>query len=183
MAELVAQVTAESTAPAAAAEPPAEVLARVVDTLRGRLPLVWAPEAMAGVARRWKTQLNENAKAGAAWETLPELHHNTVVGLEDAAGAGGDLAVVLLAGRGAAERTARRLALTEAVLAEGRLAATTVWAPPGGLFAQGLWLVQLGDLVSVRLAGAYGVDPTPVPQLDRLKARLAADGGPGQAAP
>ena len=35
----------------------------------------WPP-----VARRWKTQLNENGKSAAAWEELPEATHNTVVG-------------------------------------------------------------------------------------------------------
>ena len=37
---------------------------------------------LAPVARRWKTQLNENSKATAVFEELPEATHNTVVGFE-----------------------------------------------------------------------------------------------------
>ena len=35
---------------------------------------------MAAVAHRWKTQLNENAKAWAAWEPMPEANHNAIEG-------------------------------------------------------------------------------------------------------
>ena len=35
---------------------------------------------LAAVARRWKTQLNENAKTMAVWDELPEADHNTIVG-------------------------------------------------------------------------------------------------------
>ncbi|HTS14505.1 MAG TPA: SIS domain-containing protein, partial [Candidatus Sulfotelmatobacter sp.] len=37
-----------------------------------RLPLLIASGAMAAVGRRWKTQLNENGKSDAAYDTLPE---------------------------------------------------------------------------------------------------------------
>ena len=35
---------------------------------------------MAPVAHRWKTQLNENAKAWAAFEPMPEANHNAIEG-------------------------------------------------------------------------------------------------------
>jgi glucose/mannose-6-phosphate isomerase len=38
-----------------------------------------------------------------------------------------------------------------------------------------LSLVMLGDLTSVHLALARGVDPTPVEAIDRLKSRLSAE--------
>ena len=34
------------------------------------------------VARRWKTQINENSNSAAAAEELPEATHNTVVGYD-----------------------------------------------------------------------------------------------------
>ncbi|MBK6768083.1 MAG: SIS domain-containing protein [Ardenticatenales bacterium] len=52
----------------------------LADALVERVPLLYAADALAPVARRWKGQLNENAKALAVTDTLPEMFHNTVVG-------------------------------------------------------------------------------------------------------
>jgi glucose/mannose-6-phosphate isomerase len=46
----------------------------------GRIVIVYGHGAMAPVARRWKTQLNENTKAWAAWEQMPEANHNAIEG-------------------------------------------------------------------------------------------------------
>ena len=50
-------------------------------TLADRLPVVYGGGFLVSVANRWKTQFNENAKHWSFFEALPELHHNTVVGL------------------------------------------------------------------------------------------------------
>ena len=46
----------------------------------GRIPIVYGAGSMAPVARRWKTQFNENAKSWAAFEPMPEANHNTIEG-------------------------------------------------------------------------------------------------------
>ncbi|MCZ6788602.1 MAG: bifunctional phosphoglucose/phosphomannose isomerase, partial [Chloroflexi bacterium] len=46
--------------------------------LHGKLIVIYGSGLFSGVARRWKTQINENAKAWAFYETLPELLHNSV---------------------------------------------------------------------------------------------------------
>ena len=46
----------------------------------GRIPVVYGHGPMAAVARRWKTQLNENAKAWAVFEPMPEANHNAIEG-------------------------------------------------------------------------------------------------------
>ena len=46
--------------------------------LYGRVPLVYGAGLSAPAARRWKTQLNENAKTRAFWAELPELDHNEI---------------------------------------------------------------------------------------------------------
>ena len=51
-------------------------------SLLDRLPVVEGSGFMAAVARRWKTQINENSNSAAAAEELPEATHNTVVGYE-----------------------------------------------------------------------------------------------------
>ncbi len=46
----------------------------------GRMPIVYGHGLMSAVAHRWKTQLNENAKAWASWEPMPEANHNAIEG-------------------------------------------------------------------------------------------------------
>ena len=57
---------------------PAEEVARLI----GRtIPLIYGSEGLTAVAaRRWKTQINENAKTPAFFAVQPELSHNEVAG-------------------------------------------------------------------------------------------------------
>ena len=65
-------------------------------SLVDRFVIVGGAGFLAPVARRWKTQLNENGKATAVFEELPEATHNTVVGFEQPESLRDHLALVLL---------------------------------------------------------------------------------------
>ena len=54
---------------------------RLAGQLIGRHITVFSSGFMSPVARRWKTQLNEVAKAFASFEHLPEADHNTLTGI------------------------------------------------------------------------------------------------------
>ena len=56
---------------------PAKEMALV---LLNRLIVTYGAGIFSAVARRWKTQFNENSKVWAFFELLPEAHHNSVVG-------------------------------------------------------------------------------------------------------
>ncbi len=58
-------------------ENPAKSLAR---RLENRLAVVYGAGPTGPVARRWKGQINENAKAPAFFNELPELDHNELMG-------------------------------------------------------------------------------------------------------
>ena len=44
------------------------------------MPVVYGAGLTAPVARRWKTQINENAKVPAFFSELPEADHNEICG-------------------------------------------------------------------------------------------------------
>ncbi len=48
--------------------------------LAGKLPVFVGAQALAPVAYRWRTQVNENAKSWAIAEELPEMNHNAPLG-------------------------------------------------------------------------------------------------------
>ena len=144
---------------------------RLARALRGTHPIVFGAEATAPVARRWKTQLNENAKLFSAAAELPESDHNEVCAW-DPDRLAAPLGAVLLEDPGSHPRVVRRLGLTAEALGAGARALERVTAPGVNRTERVLALVLLGDLVSVYLALLDGIDPTPVVAIQRLKAAL-----------
>lgn len=146
---------------------------RLAEELAGRVPLVYGAGPTAPVAYRWKTQVNENAKAPAFWGELPELCHNEVVGweLQGRLLPGGT--VVFLRTGHDHPRVGLRVEILQELLRARGIPWLEAWGRGGDLPSQILSLLYLGDWVSYWLALLHGVDPTPVPIIRELKDRLA----------
>jgi glucose/mannose-6-phosphate isomerase len=140
----------------------------------GRTPIVYGHGAMAAVAHRWKTQFNENAKAWATWEPMPEANHNAIEGSLNPRELGDAPYIVQL--RDAEDEPAEvgeRYRVVEELLGERATNRSEVRAEGPSRLARVLTTVAHGDLVSVYLAILYQTDPTPVTLLAMLKERLA----------
>lgn len=142
-------------------------------SLVDRLPVVEAGGFLGPVARRWKTQLNENAKTVAAWEELPEATHNAVVGYAQPEILHERTFVVFLASPDDHPRVALRRSLSIDLLAERQIGHEVVAVGGRGRLAQAFSAIALGDFTSVYLAILYGLDPTPVAAITYVKERLA----------
>jgi glucose/mannose-6-phosphate isomerase len=154
--------------------PQERILAAWGEAAALRLPVIYAADRPhRATATRWVGQLNENAKTLAHAATLPEQNHNEIVAWGAKPGPGAALAeVVLLDDAVVPERVRRRLDLVASQVESvgGRV---TRFAPAGqGLLARLYSLALLGDLASLHVAAARGVDPTPVEAIDRLKSEL-----------
>ena len=141
----------------------------------GRLPVVEAAGFLAPVARRWRTQLNENAKSTAIAEELPEATHNSVVGYEQPEILRDNTFYVFLASPLDNPRSARRAAVSADLLRELGIGYQVVPVAGEGRLAQVCAAIVLGDYVSAYLALLYGVDPTPVDAIGHVKRRLSED--------
>ncbi len=139
----------------------------------GRIPIVFGAGAMTAVAHRWKTQLNENAKAWAMFEPMPEANHNAIEGTLNPRELSDALYVVELRDRDEPEHIGARYRVVEELLGERATNRSVVWAEGQTALARTLDAVAMGDLVSVYLAILYQTDPTPVTLLAMLKERLA----------
>lgn len=146
---------------------------RLARELAGRVPLVYGAGPTAPVAYRWKTQVNENAKAPAFWGELPELCHNEVVGWELQGRLLPQGTVVFLRTRHDHPRVGLRAEILQGLLSARGIPWVEVRGRGEGLPAQVLSLLYLGDWVSYGLALLHGVDPTPVAIIRELKDRLA----------
>ncbi len=149
----------------------AKQLARL---LMGRTPVVYGAGFMEVVARRWKTQFNENAKSWACFEGMPELNHNAVVGYERSGSVQQWISVIMLHSRFDSERIQTRWRITRDMLANEGVQSNDVVARGQSRLAQMLSLIHFGDLVSVYVALATEIDPTPVEPIAYLKEQLAS---------
>jgi glucose/mannose-6-phosphate isomerase len=150
---------------------PAERVARLI----GRtIPLVYGSEGLTAVAaRRWKTQINENAKTPAFFAVQPELSHNEVAGW----GQHGDvtrqvLSLVTLRHAGEHPQVARRFDLVVDAIDEVMAQVIPVWAEGADDLGRFFDLTLFGDLVSLHMAGREGTDPGPVPALGDVESAL-----------
>ena len=154
----------------AGAGPAAEVARRIGRTF----PLVHSSGALGNAAaQRWKTQINEIAKAPAFHAVYPELCHNELQGW----GQHGDITrqlitVVNLRHDSEHPQVSRRYDLVDDLTREAVASIEDVRAEGDGELAQLLDLVLVGDYVALHMAAAEGLDPGPVPIIDELKQRL-----------
>jgi glucose/mannose-6-phosphate isomerase len=139
----------------------------------GRIPVVYGAGPMAPVARRWKTQLNENAKAWAMFEPMPEANHNAIEGSLNPRELSDALYVIQVRDPTEPQEIAARYRVVEELLGERATNRSIFWAEGPSPLARVVSAVAFGDLVSVYLAILYQTDPTPVTLLAMLKERLA----------
>lgn len=166
----VAQSARRLTADVPESTNPAKQLARL---WHERLPFFAAGNACLGpVALRWKSQLNENAKALAVASLLPEMNHNEIMAWTALPDVRKRARLVFLQDPHDDRRVAHRMDLTAELLREHVDAVDRV-APDGDSVLQHmLTTTHLGDFASVYLAFLNGVDPTPVGRIEELKKRL-----------
>lgn len=146
----------------------------LVDVLEGRVGIIWAGSPVtAPVAQRWKTQINENAKAPAWWSVLPEADHNEIVGwksLQDLTSV--SLAIVPLRDRDDHPRVDARFAHTRRLTAPFVTWSDEVRSRGDGPLSRMLSLAAVADLVTLELADRYGVDAESVALIEDLKSLM-----------
>jgi glucose/mannose-6-phosphate isomerase len=147
---------------------------RYAGQLMGRWVTIVASDLLIPVARRWKGQLNEIAKAGANFEFLPEADHNTLAGtMHPQEVLNPHIMVLFLRAPSDHPRNRLRSDLTrKAFMLEG-MNTDHVDARGHTPLAHMWTMILFGDYVAYYLAMGYGVDPTPVQVLAEFKDAMA----------
>jgi glucose/mannose-6-phosphate isomerase len=143
----------------------------IASELAERVAFVYAPSAaMFPAARRWMTQLQENAKQAACAAAIPELFHNEIVGWRFAAAS---LPAVHLVLEDSGSTEATRIRVANAAWDELAACGARVCRIPSRGHAPAARLLShilLADRVSVEVARRRGIDPVPVEAIERVKA-------------
>ena len=145
---------------------------RVAGQLMGRWPTIIGADFLVPVARRWRTQISEIAKAIAQFEELPEADHNLVAGVSNPHELIPKMMVIFLQASRYHERNQLRIKVTREVLMVEGFNTEIFEAQGYSRMAQQWTALHFGDYVSFYLAMSYGADPTPVPAIEDLKKQM-----------
>jgi glucose/mannose-6-phosphate isomerase len=153
---------------------PAVLLAK---KLAGTFPLLYAAvDSLEPVGFRWKCQLNENSKMHAGFIPVPEMNHNEIVAWKRLAANRGyfpALTAVLLRSPDEHPRIRLRMETSAGLIAKNGGKVLEVTGKGSSFLERMLYLIHLGDVISLYLAVMNGVDPTEIDNILFLKNRLS----------
>ena len=147
---------------------------RMAGQFMERIPLIVGAGLLAPVARRWKTQINEVAKAVAVFDELPEMDHNSVAGTLFPERLVEKYLALFLRSSLEHPRQARRAEVTREIFMTAGFNTDVVQAAGASPLAHMLTSLHYGDYTAFYLAICYDIDPSPVPQIDYLKEQLGS---------
>jgi len=146
---------------------------RMAGQMMGRDVTIFGAGHLAPAARRWKTQINELAKAQASFEYLPEADHNTLAGSYNPEKILELSFKVFLQSTLDHPRNMLRSNLTRETFMQQGINTDFFKATGDSRIAQ-LWsAVQFGDYTGYYLALAYDIDPTAIAPISALKEKMS----------
>lgn len=146
---------------------PAKILAQKI---YDKIPVVYASTKLAGLASRFKAQLNENSNNFAFFELLPELNHNSIEGFKHPKD---NVQVLFLESENEEKRILSRMELTQSFLKKERIPFEVIKFPETkGYLSEVMLFVYFCDFVSYYLAILNREDPAKNDLIDSLKAKL-----------
>ncbi|MFY9717969.1 MAG: SIS domain-containing protein [Thermoplasmata archaeon] len=155
--------------------PSEEIAASIGD----RIPYVYAATGFRALARRWETQIQENAKRLATSGELPEAFHNAMVGWAGMRRVDGARWIALILQWSEEDATVRRgTRVFEHTLSRRGVPVVRVPLASEDRLEALLEGVALGDQVSLRMAERSRIDPCPIPEIDLLRSTLGAAARP-----
>ncbi len=169
VARVLQELNEEVTPQVPTAENPSKKLAL---ELRKTIPVVYGFRQFKAIARRLKCQFNENSKIPGVFDAFPELNHNEIVGWEAPEALTERFSVVLIRDRDEPPEIGHRIEATKTLALQKAHKVLEIRARGNRALAKMFSVMYIGDLASIYLAILLGVDPTPVPIIDKLKAEM-----------
>lgn len=142
----------------------------VAKKIKDKTAVIYSEAKYEGVAIRFRQQLNENAKVLCWHHVLPEMNHNELVGW---AGGKNEYAVVVFRNEDDFYRTQKRLDITKEVASAKTKTYIEINSKGTSRIQRSIYLILMGDWISVYLAELNQVDPIEVRVIDRLKSELS----------
>jgi len=167
--EIIEKLSRENSIETPATENSAKKLAL---ELRDTIPVIYGFRQYAAIARRLKTQLNENSKIPSRNDTFPELNHNEVVAWEASEALTKRFSVVLIRDHKEPPEIRHRIEATKSLVLQKAEKVLEIHTRGDSKLARIFSVLFMGDLTSVYLAILHNTDPTPVETINKLKEEM-----------
>jgi len=167
--QIVKKLSQENSPQTPTRENPSKKLAL---ELRETIPVVYGFRQYSSIARRLKTQFNENSKVPSKHDVFPELNHNEVVGWEASEALTKHFSVLLIRDREEPPEIRHRIEATKSLVLHKAQKVLEVHARGESKLARMFSVLFVGDLASVYLAILRNTDPTPVETIGKIKEEM-----------
>jgi glucose/mannose-6-phosphate isomerase len=142
----------------------------LADFFYGRLPILYVNDPYAGVAERWKQQINENSKMLCHFHVIPEMNHNEMVGWREG---NENTSVLFIKADDDDKRNLKRMEICASLISNYTSHVKTISTVGETQLEKALYAIYLGDWVSLYLAQLRGADPVEIKVIELLKSQLA----------
>ncbi len=138
-----------------------------------RIPLIYTSKNFGAVGQRWRTQINENAKAFAHAMEFSEMNHNEIAGIMHPESILKQFFAVFIDDGNMHDRVALRYKLTEDLIRDSIMGTASIKAKGQNTMQRMFYLVYVGDYLSVYLAEYYKENAVEIVRISELKRRLS----------
>jgi glucose/mannose-6-phosphate isomerase len=131
-----------------------------------------AARHLLGAAHVTKNQMNENAKNFTTIFDIPELNHHLMEGLRFPTSNQKDLLFLFVNSNLYPERIQKRFTITQNIVKENKVQFVTWQAKSSNLLSQAFEFIQFGGYAEFYLSMLNGINPAPIPYVDKFKIDL-----------
>lgn len=143
---------------------------KISKTLVNKIPVLYSLGSCEGVSVRFRQQINENSKMLCWHHVLPEMNHNELVGWTTK---NDSLFVITFHTSFDYERTKKRYEICRPIFEKYSSGVTDVVAKGQSKLEQFMYLINIGDWISVYVAEIKDIDPVEVNIINHLKNELS----------
>lgn len=142
----------------------------IAQILQDKIPVIYTTDRMEAVAIRFRQQVNENAKMLCWHHVIPEMNHNELVGWRNPYQ---QMGVIVFRNRDDVPRNAARIDINKTIITEYTNTWIEIYSKGNSLIEKSMYLVHLGDWISMHLSIFRNVDPDEIKVIDYLKEELS----------
>lgn len=151
--------------------------AELAESLKGKIPIIYASHNNLWVAYNWKIKFNETGKTPAFYNIFPECNHNELAGFnlsKESRDLSSDFHIIILRDIETDHpRIQKRMAVVEGLLEEKGISVSTLVLNGNTKFEKIFNSTLLADWTAFSMAQNTGSDPENIPIIEGLKEKMS----------